>query len=143
VQGRKHHVTRERGFDTHGDGFVVARLADHDDVWVSPQKRTHQHSKVDTRFFVDLHLAQTFLCDLDWVFRGPNFGIRRVELGKDRMQRGGFTRAGGAADVKQAIGFVDHAFQALHVVRRQPQLIQRNGFAAGQDTHDHVFDTAS
>ena len=78
MQGGEHHVAGERGFHTHGDGFMVARLAHHDDVGVSPQKRPHEHGKVDAGFFVDLHLAQAFLRDLDRVFSGPNFGVWRV-----------------------------------------------------------------
>ena len=68
----------KRSFDAHRDGFMVARLADHDDVWICTQKRAHEHGKVDAGFFVDLHLAQTFLGNLNGVFRCPNFGIWRI-----------------------------------------------------------------
>ena len=52
---------------------------------------------------VDLNLAQAFLRYLDRVFRRPDFGVGLVRVFEDGVQRGRFTGAGGAADVKQDI----------------------------------------
>src|SRR2546430_9366846 len=48
VQGGEHEVACQRRFYTRGRGFLVAHLADHDDVRIRPQKRFH-HGRRDAR----------------------------------------------------------------------------------------------
>ena len=117
MQGGEHQVAGERGFNAHGHGFFVARLADHDDVGVSPQEGAHHEGEVNARLAVDLNLAQAFLRDLDRVFCCPDFGVGLVQVFEDGMQRGGFTGAGGAADVEQAVGLFYRSNHTLFVVR--------------------------
>ena len=52
---------------------------------------------------VDLNLAQAFLRYLDRIVGRPDFGVGLVQMLEHGVQRGRFTGAGGAADVKQDI----------------------------------------
>ena len=141
VQGRENKVARERGFHAHRNSFLVARLADHDDVGVGPQKGPHDEREVNAGFAVDLDLAQPFLRDFYRVFYSPDFGVRRVQVLEDGVQCGGFAGPGGATHIKQAVGLFDRPNDPLFVVGGQAQLVQRNGFPGGQDPHHHVFHT--
>jgi hypothetical protein len=59
VQRGEHQVAGQRGLDAHGHGFLVARLAHHDDVRVGAQEGAHDQREVDAGLLVDLDLAQT------------------------------------------------------------------------------------
>ena len=132
----------ERCFYAHGDGFLVARLAHHDDVRVGPKESPHDEGEVNAGFFVHLNLAQALLGDLHRVLDRPDFGVGLVKVFQDGMQRGRFAGAGGAAHVKQAVRFGDGGLNPLFVVRCQAQLVHGNRFAPGQNPHHHVFHAA-
>ena len=56
------------------------------------------------------------------------------------MKRRSFTRPGRATNIKQTVGLLDGFNDPLPVMRRQPQLVQRDGFTGRQNPHDHVLD---
>ncbi len=58
------------------------------------------------------------------------------------MQRGRLARARRAADEEQAVGLLDRFLHVAQVLLRQPQLVQRDRLARGEDTHDDVLDPA-
>src|SRR5690606_40340642 len=76
------------------------------------------------------------------VFRGPDFGVRRIEVTQHRMQRGRLTRTGRAADEEQAVGLADHILQDRQVVLAETELVDRNRFARRQNPHDDILYTA-
>ena len=82
----------------------------HDDVRVSPQKRAHQHGKVNACFFIHLHLAQTFLGNFNWVLGGSEFWCRYGSIRRIWNARWWFAGASQQARVKQAIRLVYHTF---------------------------------
>ena len=100
----------ERGLYAHAHGFLITRFAHHDDVWVSPQESAHDERKINARFFVDLHLAQALLRDLDRILGRPDLGIDFVEKFQHRVQGGGFAGAGGAAHIEQTVRFGNRFF---------------------------------
>jgi hypothetical protein len=124
------------------NGFLVAHLADHDDIRVGSQESLHDHGEIQPGLLVDLYLAQALLRDFDRILGGPDLGFRRVDVTQRGMQCGGLARAGRAADEEQAVGLGDQFLDLAQVVVRQAQLVERNRFACRQDTHDHVFHAA-
>ena len=78
--------------------------------------------------------------DFNRVFTGPDFGFGPVQVTKDRVQCGGLAGPGRTTNIKQTIGLFNGFHHPLSVVRRQPQLIQWNGFACGQNPHHHILD---
>ena len=142
VQGREHQVPGQRGLYAHGHGFLVARLADHDDVWVSTQESPHHHGEINTGFFIDLHLAQAFLRDLNRVFDRPYLALGPIQVAENRVQRGGLARTSGPADIKQSVGFGNGFLDLRPVLRREPELAQWYGRASAQNAQHHVFHPA-
>ena len=83
VQGGKHQVTGQRGFDADGYGFLVAHFADHNHVRIRTQKGAHDGGEIQPGFFVDLDLAQTLLGDFNRIFRCPDFGVGSIDKLED------------------------------------------------------------
>jgi hypothetical protein len=98
VQRGHHQVAGERGLDGDARGFLVAHLADHDDVGVGAQEGAHGGGEGPADARVHLHLAQAGLGDLDRVLGGPDLALRGVDVAHHRVQRGRLAAAGGAAD---------------------------------------------
>ena len=82
------------------------------------------------------------MCDFDRVFSCPDFGVCCIEKFKDGMQRGGFARTGGTANVKQAVEFGDCFFKPLFVVHGQSEFVERYRLARRQNPHRHVLNSA-
>jgi hypothetical protein len=141
VQRGEHQVAGQRGFDAHADGFLVAHLADHDDVRVGAQEGAHHQREVDAGLAVDLHLAQALLRDFDRVLGGPDLGVRRVQELQHRVQRGGLARAGGAADEEQAVGLARPSSRGAPGCAAVPSL-SAGSVRRRQDPHHDVFDAA-
>src|SRR6266852_757960 len=142
VQGGEHEVARQRGLNTRAGGFLVAHLADHDDVRVGAQERPHHNREIEAGLFVDLDLTQALLRDFDRILRRPDLGIRRVEEAQYRVERRSLARAGRTAAEEQAVGFAHRFFELRKVRRRQAELFQRDGLPRRENTHDYVFDAA-
>src|SRR5712691_12193661 len=142
MQGGEHEVACQRSLDARTGGFLVAHLADHDDVRIGTQKRFHHGREIEAGLFVDLDLTQALLRDFDRIFRRPDLRIRSIEKTEDRVQRRRLARAGRAADEKQTVGLAHRFFELRQVRRRQAQLVDRNGLARRENTHDHVLDAA-
>ena len=57
MHSAEHEMASERGFNCNISRFLVAHLADHDDIGVRTQKSPHGDSKGQSDFWMDLHLA--------------------------------------------------------------------------------------
>src|SRR5712692_2610314 len=142
MQSREHEVARQRGLDAGAGGLLVAHLADHDDVRVGAQERSHHNREIEAGLLVDLDLTQTLLRDFNRILSRPDLGIRRVEKTEDRVERRRFARAGRAAAEEYAVGFAHRCLELRQVRRRQAELLQRDGFPRRENTHDYVLDAA-
>jgi hypothetical protein len=122
VQRAQHQVAGERGLDRDARGFLVAHLADHDDVGVGAQEGAHGGGEGPADARVHLHLAQALLRDLDRVLGGPDLALVGVDVAHQRVQRGGLAAAGGAADQDQAVGLGHHARRSARLPGLRPML---------------------
>jgi hypothetical protein len=61
-------------------GFLVADLADHDDVGVGAQEGAQRLGEGPVDLRVDLHLAQPGLGDFHRVLGGPDLALGRVDV---------------------------------------------------------------
>src|SRR5688572_15232598 len=142
VQRGKDQVARERRFDAGADRLLVAHLPDHDDIRVGPQERLHRYCERQSRFRIHLHLTQSPLRDLYRVFRGPDLRIRRIQITQHRVQRRRLARPCRPAREKKPVRLFDRALAQLQIALRQSELVERDRFAGGENTHYDVFDAA-
>lgn len=92
-------------------GFRGARLTHHDHVGVGTQEAAQNRSKRQVDLAPYFHLSQTALGNLNWAFHCPDFSVRPVDMGKDRMQRRRLARTRRPADEHEAMGPVSDAFK--------------------------------
>ena len=126
-----------------GVGFLVAHFTDHDDVGIGAQERPHGGGEIEPRLGIHLDLAQALLRDFHRILGGPDLGVRRIEIAQHRVQRSGLAGAGRPADEEQSVGLGRRSpSRVFSVALRQAELVERNGLARGQNTHDDVLDAA-
>jgi hypothetical protein len=139
VQGSKHQMAGQRGFDADAGGFRVAHFADHDDVRVGTQEGFHHRGEIKASLFVDLHLAQAFLSDFYRVFGCPDFGFRAIQVTEDGVQGGRLTGTGRTTDEEQTVGFFDAFDQVFVIARGETKLIEFDWLTGSQNAHHYIL----
>ena len=91
VKRGKQQVAGERRLDGDFGRFVIADLADHDDVGILTEKGSQARSKRETGCLVHLHLADATHAVLDRILSGRDVDDRAVELFQDRIESRGFS----------------------------------------------------
>ena len=79
-------------------GFLIADLADENDVRVLPQERAQHARKVEANFFIHLHLHNAVHAVLHRIFTCQNLDVRLVQHLQRAIQRRGLSAASGAGD---------------------------------------------
>ncbi len=79
VQGGKHQVPGERGFDCNFRRLKVADFADENDVGILAQEGTQRGCEVQADLLFHLHLVDSAQLEFDGIFRGHDVGVDRVE----------------------------------------------------------------
>lgn len=113
VQCREHQVARERGFDGDLRSLEVADLTDHDDVWILAQERAQRGREVEADVVVHLHLIDPHQVVFDGIFGGADVRVDLIELGQRRVERRGFSGAGGSGDEHHAVRLVDRVLEVF------------------------------
>ena len=70
MQGREHHVARERQLLRHAQRFGVPDLADHDDVGIRAEDGAQAGLEGEAGLLIDRDLDDARKRDLDRVFQG-------------------------------------------------------------------------
>jgi hypothetical protein len=65
----------ERSLDCHFGSFVVANLADHDDIGIGTQKSAHRGGEVKADFWIHLDLTKPGLRDFNRILGRPDLSI--------------------------------------------------------------------
>ena len=121
-------MTRERGADRDLGGVAVTDFAYHDDVGVLPQHVTKGVGKREADFRPHLHLIDARHLVLDRILDRDNAEIGGVDLPEKRIERGGFTGAGGAGHEDDAVRIVEHAHDLRLLRRTHAEAVHRVGF---------------
>ena len=79
VQGGEHEVAGERGVDRGAGGFLVAALADKNDVGVGPHEAAQALAEVDVVHGIGLGLVETLHFVFDRVLDGLDVDVLRVD----------------------------------------------------------------
>jgi hypothetical protein len=83
ITGRQHEVARLGSGERDFDGLAIAKLADHDHVWIFTERcfqRGHEAQRVPSDFSVRHDRAFRWMHDLDRIFdRDDVVGVRGVE----------------------------------------------------------------
>ena len=117
-------------------GDLVAHFTHQDDVRILTQAGAQDALEGQVDLVVDLHLIDARQAVFDRIFDGDDFLLRRIELGQRSVERGGFTRAGGAGDQHHAAGAMNGMTQAFEHQRRHAHAIQpQQAGALRQETH--------
>ena len=111
MQGAQDEMAGEGRFDTGVGCFFIPHFSYHDDVGVGTKKCPHGTREGESDLRLDLHLAQAILSNFHWIFRGPYLDVRGVDVPQDRVQCGGFSRAGRTDTQNDAVGFLRNFFK--------------------------------
>ncbi len=139
VQSTHHQVAGEGRFDTDIRRFFIPHFSYHDDVRISAEKGAHGLGKGKVDFRLHLDLAEPVLCDFDRILRRPDLDIGGIDVPEDRMQRRRFPRTGRSDAEDDSVGFLRDIPNGFEVPLGKSHLVERQGFAGCEDTHDHVF----
>ena len=123
----------------HRDGrrLPVTDLTDHDDVRVLTQNGAQRVGEGQVCLRVHLYLIHAVNIRLHRVLHGDDVHHIAVQLAESRIQRGGFTGAGGAGDQHDSVGVAQDLVEFFHLPLRQAQrpLAAAQGLFLGE-THD-------
>ncbi len=140
VQGRQNQVTSHGGAQTDLGGFLIAHLANQDDVRVLPQGGAQHTGEGEVDLEVDLHLVDARQAVFHRIFDGDDFFAGVVEFGQHGVEGGRFAAAGWASDQHHAVGFAHDPPQPSQDVWRHAHVVQpENALRLIEQAHYHGF----
>ena len=130
VNRREDHVTGVGGLAGDRRGLLVADLTDHDHVGVLPQNRPQGGGEGLAGLGVDLHLGDVVQVVFDRVLDRDDVSLVAVDLAEGGIERGRFSRPGGAAAEEHAVGLGHQAAHLLDELGPHAQVFELGDRAA-------------
>ena len=97
----------KRGVHRDASGLVVTNLTDHDDIRRLTQDRTECSRKCHADAGIDWHLVDAVHLIFDGIFHRDQLPVGLVHVVQATVERGRFSRAGGARYKNNSVGQVD------------------------------------
>ena len=111
MQGRTHQTPSQTRLQRDLRGFAVTNLTGH--VRVLAQDRAQAFGKSHVDLGIDRSMTDAVEIVFDRVFDGQDIAFGIIQHRQHRVQRRGFTGAGGSRYQDDAAWLLDHAFKAL------------------------------
>ena len=110
--------------------FLVAHLADQNDVGILPQSRAQHAREGEFDLLVDLHLVDARQAVFHRILHGDDLAVDRIEFGERRVQRRGLAAAGRARHEDHAGGALQQLAEAREHAGRHAEAVQaeQSGF---------------
>ena len=136
----QHEVAGEGRLDADLGRFIVAGLADHDDVRVLAQEGPERSGKVEPDLVLHLHLVDAHEVELDRVLGRHDVLRVRVEFAQRRVQRRRLSASRRSRNEHHAIRPVQGVFKVLELVFIEPELRHvKLQVRFVQQPHDDLF----
>ena len=140
VQRRENEVAGQRGLNGILRGFLIANLADHDDVGILAEDRSQRGRKGDADLCLHRGLIELVPHHLDRIFDGGDVDLGRCQRLERRIERDGLARSRRAGDEDDAVRALDPFREGAQLVLVKPESGQVADEDFGvEDAHDQLF----
>ena len=140
VEGAQNQVTGQGRLHRDGGGFVVPHFTDHDHVGVLAEHRPEAGGKGHSGAVIDVALVDAAELIFDRIFDRDDIVAAVIDLVQDRIERGGFARAGRPGDENDAEAPAGHILDELVVVGQKSELGKADiDPAFVENPHDDLF----